>query len=148
MEEIDMEGVGSESHVTRIEQLVGMVMRDVSVGDENVVFESECGRRFLMWYEQDCCARCEMIDVSGDVADLVGAPIVSAFKVTSDADEAPSGHYENDSMTWTFYKFATAKGYVTFRWFGSSNGYYSEEASFSETKKGDDRWDMLMRRLA
>jgi len=40
-------------------------------------------------------------------------------------DMPPCGNF-----TWTFYKFATVKGYVTVRRYGEGSGYYSEEAAF------------------
>jgi hypothetical protein len=65
-------------------------------------------------------------DITGDLDALVGAPLVVAEESTS--GENPEGitkEYQ-ESFTWTFYKFATIKGYVDIRWYGESNGYYSE----------------------
>jgi len=73
------------------------------------------------------------VDIVGDLNDLIGTPLLMAEEVTSDHDVTPEGvtvpEYQ-DSFTWTFYKLATVKGYVTISWYGESNGYYNESVSF------------------
>ena len=57
--------------------------------------------------------------IVGDLSDLVGVPLLVASEDSLNYDQG-------ESCTATFYKFATVKGYVDVRWFGTSNGYYSE----------------------
>jgi hypothetical protein len=116
-----------------ISRLIGVTLRSVTQNDnDSIDFESDA-ERWRMYYEPDCCATCSIEDVVGDLQDLVGSPIFMAeVSTNSDDPKTPDypDSYPDESFTWTFYKLATIKGYVTIRWYGSSNGYYSETASF------------------
>ncbi len=100
-----------------------------------------------MWHEQRCTEDVFVEDVCGDPADLIGSPIVAAFEETTRKpgrrtklpDE--DGYVDDDqntSYTWTFYRLSTIKGTVVIRWYGTSNGFYSERVTVSKepTKKG------------
>jgi len=94
-----------------------------SVGSGEMLFVTAEGERFLFSHYQDCCESVDINDIVGDLEDLVGEPLLIAEEV-SGATEPDEEHYE--SYSYTFYKFATRKGYVDVRWLGESNGYYSE----------------------
>ena len=102
-------------------------------GSDSIVFTCEDGSEYTMYHDQDCCESVSINDVEGDVSDLIGSPVVVAEEVTSDDRPVPDREYI-DSYTWTFYRLATAKGFVVLRWLGESNGYYSESVDFAKTK--------------
>lgn len=123
--------------VTKFSDLLGKTITSIEggKGDETLRFECSDGSKYQMHYYDDCCASCSVEDICGDVADLIGSPIVRAEEPSSldNFDElAESKRVESyvDSYTWTFYILGTAKGTVTIRWYGSSNGYYSESPTF------------------
>jgi len=112
-----------------IEMLLGKTLYSVErIGDEKLVFMDTEGNRYEMCHFQDCRETVEIEDIVGDLDDLVGHPILRAEEAESGDSLKPDMEY--DSFTWTFYKLATIKGYVDIRWFGSSNGYYSESVAF------------------
>lgn len=118
---------------TKFETLIGKILTKIIVKEskEEILFYTE-NEVYKMWHEQDCCESVEVEEIIGDLDDLIGSPLIMAEEVT---EEGKDNYYE--SSTWTFYKMATIKGYVTIRWFGESNGYYSEDVTFKliEVKK-------------
>ena len=72
-------------------------------GSEEITFTCSDGSVYKMDHYQDCCEYCWLPHYPRE--------------------------YEPESQTWTFYKFRTLKGYVDLRWFGESNGYYSESVN-------------------
>lgn len=124
-----------------IEDFLGQTFTSVSATTDELLFLREDGTGFLMYHSQDCCEEVTIDDIIGDVQDLVGSPIVMAEEVIGadeDSKVDPYG-YQDGSYTWTFYKLGTAKGSVTIRWYGASNGYYSESVDISQVTEGKKR---------
>ena len=116
-----------------IEELLGKTFLRVLVSDseEMIQFITTDGFVYEMYHDQDCCESVSIDDINGDLDDLVGSPILMADESSScdtNLDGTPLENYDG-SCTWTFYRFATIKGYVDIRWYGTSNGYYSESVS-------------------
>ena len=113
-----------------VNTLVGKTLVDISIkdkGNEILRFVFDDGSVYEMYHDQNCCESVYLYDIIGDMGSLIGSPLTMAEEVTSRIDpEGYKGDAHYDSFTWTFYKFATLKGYVTLRWLGESNGYYSE----------------------
>ena len=122
------------SDETKFSDLLGRTLVSVENEGDVVRFTCDDGTVFEQYHDQDCCESVRVEDVTGALDDLVGSPITMADESTS--RERPADmklrerEYADDSETWTFYRLATVKGYVTIRWFGQSNGYYSESVDF------------------
>jgi hypothetical protein len=119
----------------KFSDLQGKSLKSIKVSDDKERVEIECddGKKFVMLHHQDCCESVAVEDVIGDLADLIGTPILLAEEAVSDKEPEGFKHeYQPESQTWTFYKLRTIKGSVDIRWFGSSNGHYSESVYFEE----------------
>lgn len=122
-----------------LDDMRGKTFTKVYVTDDKqeLIFEND-EFKFTFSHEQDCCEGVQVEDVVGDLDDLVGRPLDIVEEVEYDRNFTPAGvkPVENpDSFTWTFYKFATIKGWVDVRWLGESNGYYSESVDFKGERK-------------
>lgn len=115
--------------------IVGKTVTKIDVrGEEEIYFMCSDKTTYKMYHQRDCCEDVFLEDICGNLQDLIGVPILQ-FEIVSDENHEYAPYdFGDNSYTWTFYKFATVKGYVTIRWYGSSNGYYSEDVDFVEVK--------------
>ena len=118
------------------ETLVGKTLRYVvQEGNDQLRFTTEDGEVYLMFHNQDCCESVTIEDINGDLADLVGFPVLMAEERTGDRPAGVPLPSYIDSETWTFYRISTIRGTVVIRWLGESNGYYSEGVDFEKVKE-------------
>lgn len=110
-------------YVPEMQDLIGRTFTQVGSDDEQLVLKND-KEYFKFYHEQDCCESVYIESITGDLNDLVNSPILFA-------EESVNSGEVNDwnTGTWTFYKLATAKGWVDIRWYGESNGYYSESVN-------------------
>ena len=111
-----------------LNSIVGKTILDIRgahSGSDHISFLFSDGSRMKMYHSQSCCECVDVDDICGDIDDLKNSPLLGAEMVKS-CNFGPRDSYDS-SYTWTFYKFRTQKGYVDIRWYGCSNGYYSEE---------------------
>ena len=111
-----------DNHVD-VEEMQNQTFTSVRATDDTVTFENDTVR-YTLYHSQDCCESVYVEEIIGDLEDLENLPLLIAREDTNaEGEELPN----SESYTWTFYNFATFKGYVTIRFLGESNGYYSEE---------------------
>ena len=129
--------------MAEFKDLVGKTLTEIKNNGNELIFIANDETQYKMYHAQNCCESVSIEDINGDFEDLIGTPIllaeeVSNYEPVSEEDKQKTKEANGwNSCTWTFYKLATIKGYVDIRWFGESNGYYSESVDFIEV--GVDR---------
>lgn len=76
-------------------------------------------------HEQECCESVHLDDGLDELHSMIGEVILFSEKV--DFDKLPNEDpYNSESYSWTFYKISTINHDCTLRFYGESNGNYSE----------------------
>ena len=89
-------------------------------------------KKVVEFYHDQFCCECVWLEdgdgISNGVDIFTGCDwceVDISEQTNEDKNATPLERWD-DSFTWTFYKFKTNKGYDTIRWYGTSNGCYSE----------------------
>lgn len=117
-------------NMVKIDTLLGKTLIGVYGAEkrsDKIYFVCSDGSVYLMYHERDCCECVDVEDIVGNIEDLINTPLLKAEEVSISSDDS-----SDDSYTWTYYHLNTVKGYVTIRWYGESNGYYSESVDLIE----------------
>lgn len=101
-----------------------------------IAFETSDDKLYLLHHEQDCCESVWIEDIDNDIQALTKRPtlplVVASLetRTPSEVTQTDADFLIEESSTWSFYKLANPFGSVTIRWFGTSNGWYSETVDF------------------
>ena len=123
-------------HEVPFSSLVGKTITNILVNEpaDEIIIVTSDGAFYRMHHEQSCCEDVHLNDIIGmPINDLIGSPILLA-EVRTNKDNPKS--LDDESFTWTFYELANINGALTLRWYGTSNGYYSEEVTFECAQQG------------
>lgn len=122
-----------------VAQLLGKTIVNIEkVENTELIFTTSDGEKYKLYHEQSCCEDVYIDDIVGDLEDLLNTPILQAERKTNNLNPKSdiwtykdiTTTSQHESFTWTFFTIATIKGYVDIKFYGSSNGYYSETGDF------------------
>ncbi|WP_353856799.1 hypothetical protein [Bacillus sp. Bos-x628] len=75
-----------------VEDLLGKTLTRIEqFGEDELLLETTEGDQYLMYHEQDCCESVYIEDIIGDLADLIGNPLLMAESVSEDGDSEDFG---------------------------------------------------------
>lgn len=114
-----------------LSELIGKVFDLVKLNGGAVEFFNDNKLMFCLHHEQSCCEWVELIDGFDELHLLQNDPIMQSYATYSHDGELKyeSSHGSDyDSLTWSFYTISTFYHSVTLRFYGQSNGCYSETA--------------------
>jgi len=106
-------------HTIPFSSLKGKTLTGFQPIDDRVSFITKKGKYTLINFESWCGNDCEVTleDIDGDISRLFNQKILLAEETTDQSKEG---------VTYSFYKLSTNNDSVTLRFYGRSNGYYSE----------------------
>ena len=128
------------SRTFTINEFIGKTLEDISVHyNESIYYDNDSiipcivfkftdNTKYIMGHRQDCCEEIYIKEISGNLAALIGSPLVEA-ECVSNEEEYPE---HSICQEWTFYKFSTTSATVNISWSGESNCYYSTDVSIIE----------------
>lgn len=116
---------------SKMEDLLNQVPIEITKteydGNDCIYIKTLSDREFHLVHSQDCCESVNLESIDGDIQRLLNSPIITSYE-----------SYENgnsgESSTWSFYHIGTNLDTVVIRFYGESNGYYSETAQLYELK--------------
>ena len=114
--------------------MLGEVPTKINQDGETITFQFESGKEVIFYHGQDCCEEVYIEDVNGEWGDLIGNPLIIAEERVN--PPGLEGKQKYEFHTWTFYTFRGIGGSVDVRWYGTSNGYYSESVDMKVSDKG------------
>ena len=114
--------------------LVGEVLDSVDIDREEnqILLTTRSGRKFMVYHEQDCCEKVQIVGQDGSFDMLIGKPLTEARGFAVDTSEEAI----DSSQTTTTLVFRVDDQTVISRWIGDSNGYYSESVDIAELISG------------
>jgi hypothetical protein len=109
--------------------------------NDKVIFIFANGCFFTIAHEQEVTEDVTLVDMNGDLDDFIFYPLLLCETRTSNVPEEQLTR--DSSETWTFHTLRCLGGSLDLRWFGSSNGYYSETAEVTVAVPCDDNYTQI-----